>query len=308
MPIANDKFTEESMRGERVQGVLVGLTLITLGQGQVGRTPASPESNQGTKPVAPTAEGKQSADTATAVEPPPLGEFRLVPVRVHLLRAPDTAANTRLTKDDISRIFKKVNGIWHAAGVHLWVESIVSEKPADLSGHEHDQTLPDDALLKLRPEDSRAKEAFNVYYIGAMRPNGIFMRRDGIFVKETARLRAVPGGIDEPLPRVTSHELGHGMGLPHRQAITNLMASGTTGTSLNTAEVERVKHTLAQIDWVETPETFLKKAEELESKGKREEAVARYRIFVELPGASPLKERARAKLADTVKSREHVRS
>jgi predicted Zn-dependent protease len=50
-------------------------------------------------------------------------------------------------------------------------------------------------------------------------------------------LREVPGGLDEPLPRVTSHEIGHALGLEHRQDTTNLMQSGTTGFSLNEAEI-----------------------------------------------------------------------
>ncbi len=37
---------------------------------------------------------------------------------------------------------------------------------------------------------------------------------------------------------MTAHELGHALGLPHRQ---NLLASGTTGTILNQAEVDRVR-------------------------------------------------------------------
>ena len=60
-------------------------------------------------------------------------------------------------------------------------------------------------------------------------------------VKATAALRKVPDGIDEPIPRVTSHELGHGLGLPHRQDRTNLMQSGTTGTTLNEAEVKTTR-------------------------------------------------------------------
>jgi hypothetical protein len=54
-------------------------------------------------------------------------------------------------------------------------------------------------------------------------------------------LREVETGIDEPLPRVTAHELGHALGLPHRQDRTNLLASGTTGTALNAREVETAR-------------------------------------------------------------------
>jgi len=212
------------------------------------------------------------------------GEYRVVPVRVHLLRDTVTpAAGTTLTEADIARIFKKANGIWHAAGVHLRVESIVSEKPASLGDNEHKAEMPTDGLLALRPEDSRPQGMFHVYYIGAMAPNGIFMRRDGIFVKESARLRKVPGGIDEPLPRVSAHELGHGMGLPHRQDTTNLMASGTTGTSVNEAEIAIVRQRLSQYKWVETPENCLKTADEMVAAGKREEALTRYQALLDLP-------------------------
>lgn len=210
-------------------------------------------------------------------------EYRIVPVRVHLLRDTITgAAGTTLTNEDVIRIFRKANGIWHAAGVHLRVEAIVSEKPAGLGEYEHQAELPIEALLALRPADSRSAGMFHVYYMGAMQPNGIFMRRDGIFVKETARLRPVPGGIDEPLPRVSAHELGHGMGLPHRQDTTNLMASGTTGTSLNAAEIETVRQTLSRLSWMETPETCLKTADTLLAAGKRDEALSRYRALLDL--------------------------
>jgi hypothetical protein len=115
-------------------------------------------------------------------------------------------------------------------------------------------------------------------------------------VQEAARLNPVPGGIDEPLPRVTSHELGHGLQLPHRQARTNLMASGTTGTSLNEAEIETARHTCYRLDWVEQAEAFLKKADDLLAVGKKEEARARYKAILELPGQSPLKDRAKERL------------
>ena len=223
-------------------------------------------------------------------------EFRIVPVRVHLIRAPDTAAGTTLKTEDIERVFRKANGIWHAAGVHLWVESIVSEKRATLEGHTQDLTLPLEALLPLRPLVTDGATCFHIYYIHAMAPNGIYMRRDGIFVKETAKLRDVPGGIDEPLPRVSAHELGHGMGLPHRQDTTNLMASGTTGTSLNSAEIEIVRNTLATFSWVQTSEEFLKNADKLAKDKNTILARSYYRALLELPNASPLKDKAKASL------------
>ncbi len=53
----------------------------------------------------------------------------------------------------------------------------------------------------------------DVYYIHAFAANGVFLGDRTAFVQETAQLRPVPGGIDEPLPRVTAHELGHALGL-----------------------------------------------------------------------------------------------
>ncbi len=70
-----------------------------------------------------------------------------------------------------------------------------------------------------------------MYYIHQFDVNGIYYGQHDAIVKETARLRAVPNGIDEPIPRVTAHELGHGLSLPHRQDQVNLMASGTSGTA-----------------------------------------------------------------------------
>ena len=39
--------------------------------------------------------------------------------------------------------------------------------------------------------------------------NGVYAGKDYAIVQETASLRPVEGGIDEPIPRVTAHELAH---------------------------------------------------------------------------------------------------
>src|SRR5262249_3519881 len=76
-------------------------------------------------------------------------------------------------------------------------------------------------------------------YVHQLPVNGVFVGNNVCFVKETASLRKVEGGIDEPIPRVSSHEIGHALTLPHRQDKFNLMASGTTGTLLNEDQVGR---------------------------------------------------------------------
>ncbi len=90
----------------------------------------------------------------------------------------------------------------------------------------------------LVPADGRKNGGFHVYFLHQFPVNGVWMGRDYGLVQEMASLREVEGGIGEPIPRVTAHELGHGLGLPHRQNGTNLLASGTKGILLNAHEVE----------------------------------------------------------------------
>jgi hypothetical protein len=163
-----------------------------------------------------------------------------LPVRVHLMQSGAIPAmKTTLTEVDVKRVFSKVNKVWAAAGIQFEIESIVATEAIPLR---KDQLLLGEyeRVGAMIPPDRLSTTAINVCYVKAVQPNGFFNGKL-IVVKDTAALKEVPGGIDEPLPRVTSHELGHALGLPHRQETTNLMQSGTTGFSLNETEIIKAR-------------------------------------------------------------------
>ncbi|MEO7318366.1 MAG: S9 family peptidase [Chthoniobacteraceae bacterium] len=172
-------------------------------------------------------------------------EWLIVPLRIHLLASQDTPAlHTTLTEQDLARILPKMNRVWAQAGIKFQLESIVRESALPRENA--------DAEIAARvPRESRCSTAFNVYYVKQLDVNGFYTPR-GIFVKDTAALRPVEGGIDEPIPRVTSHELGHALSLPHRQDTTNLMASGTTGTLLNDAEIQQARTAARKFAWIDS--------------------------------------------------------
>ncbi len=228
----------------------------------------------------PAKEQLEPAASPTVTAVPELDQFLIIPLRVYRLKSTDlAAANCELTDQDLRRIVGKVNRVWAYGGIYFGLESIqeetaaterllrLPEKPTPMNKEpsqeppkeaakdnaeannkeaakprKEAEQLIDSRLYKaLIPPRTRDYEGFRVYYIHQFDVNGIYYGNRESMVKETARLRKVPGGIDEPLPRVTSHELGHGLTLPHRQDNTNLMASGTTGTTLNEAEIAQAR-------------------------------------------------------------------
>jgi hypothetical protein len=217
------------------------------------------------------------ASAAAAIDP---NDRLLVPLRVHLLAAKGVPEiTTTLTDKAVTRILHKINRVWAPAGLHFYLESLVNEEAANPEVFlAHKGAAERFRLLSLRPEESKFSTLFHVYYLKRMSVNGIYLG-EAIFVKDTASLRAVAGGIDEPLPRVTSHELGHAFGLPHRQDTTNLMASGTTGIELNDEEIQRVRERAKKLGWIESAGAVKQRAEELVRAGKIAEAeVLRQRL------------------------------
>lgn len=210
-------------------------------------------------------------------------DFLLAPLRIHLLTATnEPAVHTTLTSNDVTRILGKVNRVWSQAGITFYLESLRVEPAANTEGFRENVKTNNDALLRLRPESSKATNVFHVYYLKQFGPNGICIR--GInFVKDTASLRAVEGGIDEPLPRVTSHELDHALTLPHRQDVTNLLASGTTGTWFNEVEIKQTRAAAKQRSWIEAAEAVRRRAEELRRPNQTIEARNLWQRLAHIP-------------------------
>jgi hypothetical protein len=213
------------------------------------------------------------------------GDFLIVPVRVHLLQCKESPAlHCALKPEDVRRVFGKANRIWNKAGIALSIESVISEDAVMPEGF-------DEARLEdfkgTRPRKGLDAGRIHVFYVHRLPTNGVYMGRDAIFVKDTAALREVKGGVDEPIPRVTSHEIGHAMGLPHRQNTINLMASGTTGWSISDEEIETVRGWASGQEWVLSPPAAFEKGH--------------FSILSELPGDSPLKSKSLEKLASRPK-------
>ncbi len=237
------------------------------------------------------ADDPPSPPSPDVTRPPAADEFMVIPLRVHVLTSADLPdVDCALADADVRRVVAKVNGIWHVAGVHFGLGPIVRE-PAARQGRfraarEAGAADPLALFRLLAPESSRSGEGVDVYYVHRLPVNGVLLDDRMAFIQETAGLRPVPGGLDEPLPRVTAHELGHALGLLHRQDRTNLLASGTTGTTLNEAEVSRARDHARKIPGALAVPDLRKKAEEADARGDAPEARRLRARLAEIPGGA----------------------
>ena len=90
-------------------------------------------------------------------------DFRVIPIRVHLLHSKEEdALDCKLQEKDVRRVFEKMNRIWNKAGLAPAIESIVGEDAVRPEGFDPAVL---NAFKNTRPEKSREAGMAHVYYV-----------------------------------------------------------------------------------------------------------------------------------------------
>lgn len=209
-------------------------------------------------------------------------QFIILPLRIHLLRSQVADLNCSLTPADARKLLAGINEIWRQAGIQFYAESLLEEKAEAAGLYASLEASRTEAHLRLiRPRETRTPATFHLYLVQEIRPNGVCLEfsHELVFVKATAELRRVEGGCREFLPRVSAHELGHALGLEHRQDTFNLLASGTTGTLLNETEIDLSRLNAGKFAGRLTPQQAMQMAVNRGGNGS-----ALFEVLAALPG------------------------
>lgn len=174
-----------------------------------------------------------------------------LPVRVHLMRSQThDRLQTTLTDGDARAVFEEVNSIWAQAGIRFELGAIATLQALDLPIKRW-FVRDRDWVKSTIPTSSFSPDAIDVCFVKDMGPNGFFYG-EPVVVCENPDYTKVKNGAKNPVARVTAHELGHVLGLQHRQDHTNLMASARNGFTLNNQEIKDARKRAMEIiaGWV----------------------------------------------------------
>jgi hypothetical protein len=208
-----------------------------------------------------------------------------------------------LTDAEVAKSVPRINEIWHKAGIHFGLESIVREPATQV---ERFQTIVDlnngqlddvDYFGYLFPASSRVFDGLHVYILGDIPLNGAYITAaDATIVKDKPELRQVKGGSDDPLSRVAARGLAQALGLTSRQDEVGLVSSGTNGIGLNEVEVNRTRLVAATIPGAMAVKDAAKGAEAALAKKELAHARQLWSWLAEVPGSGAAV--ARKRLAD----------